>query len=253
MTAHRQHHRGPHPDDARLFAPAQLPRLRAAAHEVEWLLGRGYPIALALVTVGNHHQLETRQRLALQRACCAADLRAARRARAWEPPRVAGAELRIDGFNLLVTLEVALGGGLLVEGSDGTLRDLAGMRGSYHPVDETDAALDLVGRAFAALGPARAAWYLDAAVSNSGRLRARILEHGARWTCPVQVDLVPDPDPVLSVGDGVVSADAAILDACAGWVNLAAWVVTAHVPGAWRLRLFGEDGGPAARELHLGE
>ena len=31
-------HRGPHPEDARLFADAMLPRLRAAVADLSWLL-----------------------------------------------------------------------------------------------------------------------------------------------------------------------------------------------------------------------
>lgn len=56
-------HRGADPDDRRLFGPEALPRLRAAVEEVSWLLGRGYPMRLAVETVGDHHQLEARQRL----------------------------------------------------------------------------------------------------------------------------------------------------------------------------------------------
>lgn len=214
--------------------------MRVAAGEVAWLLTRGYPLSTALSTVGDHHQLEARQRLALQRVCCSDAARAARLARAGSPARVAGAQLRVDGFNLLVTLEVALGGGVLIVGRDRALRDLAGMRGSYHPVDETDRALELVGRTFAELGVAGADFYLDAAVSNSGRLRARILERSAAWACPVRVELVPDPDPILSRCDAVVTADAAILDACLGWFNLAAWIVGAHVTSAWNVALFAD-------------
>ena len=38
----RRRHRGPHPRDAELFAPAQLETLRTACAELSWLLTRGY-------------------------------------------------------------------------------------------------------------------------------------------------------------------------------------------------------------------
>jgi hypothetical protein len=243
-VAHRQHHRGPHPDDARLFGPDVLPLLRRAAEELTYLLTRGYPLPSALELVGNHHQLGARQRTALQRACCSREQRAARGASALPPSAVAGHTLQVDGFNVLVTLEVALGGGVVLVGAEGALRDLAGMRGSYHPVDETDAALTLLGTTLAPLAPAAVEFYLDTPVSNSARLRARIEEHGARWGFPVRASLVPDPDAVLAGRSHVASSDAAVLDACASWVNLAAWVLDACAQGVWRVDLAG-GGAPA--------
>ena len=35
----KRHHRGPHPADAELFAPAAVPRLRDAVADLSWLLG----------------------------------------------------------------------------------------------------------------------------------------------------------------------------------------------------------------------
>jgi len=235
----RQHHRGPHPEDGKLFAPREIARLRAACEEVSWLLGRGYPQDVAVAVAGNHHQLDARQRLAVQRAAASEPQRAARLMRALTADDVAGRALVIDGFNLVITLEVALGGGVLIAGVDGCLRDLAGLRGSYHIVDETDAALQHTAAAFAALAPARATFYLDAVVSNSGRLRALLLDHARHaWPCPVTVELVPDADPVLAASpDVVVTADSVILDRCGPWFNLTAWILRERLPGTQPIAL----------------
>lgn len=234
----RTQHRGPHPDDARLFSPDTLPRLRRAAEEVAGLLDRGYSTATALTAVGNHHQLELRQRVALSRGCCSEAARQARQARALTPEQLTGLELYIDGFNLMIALEVALGGGVLMEGRDGCLRDLAGLRGSYHLVVETETALAYVGQALMSLGVAGAHFYLDAAVSNSGRLRSVILEQATAWPLTVTVELLPNVDPTLAALAGVVSADAVILDACSSWVNLAVWIVARNIPDARLIHLF---------------
>src|SRR3954470_12015863 len=170
----RQRHRGAHPEDVRLFDRTQLKRLKPAAEEIVWLLGRGYPLHTAVEVVGNHHQLEARQRLALQRMLCSPDQRGKRAAKAIERTDARGRTLLVDGFNLIITIEVALSGGLVLDCADATVRDLAGLRGSYHPVDETDGALELIGRELGALGPAHVRFFLDAPVCNSGRLRARI-------------------------------------------------------------------------------
>lgn len=229
--------RGAHPDDPLLFGAEALPRLRPALEEVSWLLGRGYPSSTALSVVGDHHQLEARQRLALARVACSAAQLEARRARRLELAALGGAELHIDGFNLIITLEVALTGGLLLLGGDGALRDLAGLRGRYAPVPATDAALALVRAALAGAGVARARWLLDAAVPRSGELRARILDRCGGGATAVEAELVRDPDPALRGLPGVVSSDGVVLDRCASWVSLAAEIVGREVPGAWIVSL----------------
>jgi hypothetical protein len=234
----RQRHRGAHPEDLRLFDKTQLRRMRVAAEEVVWLLGRGYPLAGAVEFVGNHHQLEARQRLALQRALCSPEQRRKRGERAIERLDTRGRTLLIDGFNLIITIEVALSGGLVLDCADGTLRDLAGLRGSYHAVDETEVALDLIGRELSALGPARVRFFLDAPVSNSGRLRTRVEAAAQRWPFPTDAEVVPNPDAILARGDNAVSSDSVILDHCGSWLNLGRFIVDRHIPAAWRSGIF---------------
>jgi hypothetical protein len=230
---HAQRHRGAHPEDQRLFSASALPRLRAAASEVAYLTARGYPLEPALNFVGGHHQLDARQRLALRRTACNEAQQKARAARLVPIDRAASGPLHIDGFNLIITLEVAISGGLLLQGADGALRDLAGLSGSYRPVDETEDALRVLGEGLQALGIPAVEVLLDAPVSNSGRLRSRVLEHAAGWSVPVQVSLHPDVDRLLIGAERVVSSDSVVLDTCASWVNLGAWLVARALPDAW--------------------
>jgi hypothetical protein len=234
----RQRHCGAHPEDPRLFDRSQLKRMRAAAEEIVFLLGRGYPGATAVEVVGNHHQLEARQRIALGRMLCSPEQRARRQSRAVERTAAVGRTLLIDGFNLIITIEVALSGGLILDCADGTVRDLAGLRGTYHPVDETDGALDLIGRELASLQISGARIFLDAPVSNSGRLRARILDFAHRWPFPVDAEVVPNPDAILARGDNAVSSDSSILDRCGSWLNVGRFIVDRHIPQAWRSGMF---------------
>jgi hypothetical protein len=229
----RQNHRGAHPEDRRLFSESQIGKLRIANEEALFLLGRGYAATSVLDVVGRHHQLEARQRLALQRCMCSDAQRRERGAHRVEPAHVRDRALYIDGFNLIIGLEVALSGGLLLRGSDGALRDLAGLRGSYHPVVETERALELLGDVADELRPARMLALLDAPVSNSGRLKTRILEHATRWSCPMDVELVPNPDRELIARELVVSGDSVVIDTAASWVNLLDHVVRTRLPESW--------------------
>jgi hypothetical protein len=135
--------------------------------------------------------------------------------------------LDIDGFNLLTTIEAALGGGILLRGRDGCLRDMASMHGSYRKVEETRPALMAIGRTLESLEPSACTWWLDRPVSNSGRLGQILLELAESSQWPWSVEMAPDPDPILSHSNCiVVSADSVILDRVDRWFDLASLVVS---------------------------
>lgn len=248
---HAQRHRGAHPDDPRLFAPTQLSKLREATEEAGWLLGRGYAPDSLVDLVCRRHQLESRQKNAVTRSMCAPDS-VEQRARKCTPDHsLQDQELHIDGFNTIITLEVAVSGGALFRGKDRALRDIAGLRGSYHPVEETEQALQLLGEALQSLRIRNATFYLDAPISNSGRLRARILDHAPSWGFPVDAQVVPDPDRSLVGLKGVVSSDSVVLDRAASWVNLVSAIVGHRLPNAWIIDL-GEDSAMPEPEPALG-
>ena len=230
----RRQHRGPHPEDHELFAPSQYPRLLTAFGDLCWLLDRGYALPSSLKLVGDRYQLAARQRLALERSACTREELWNRRSRQKEVHSLCGLPLYLDGYNVLTTIEAALGGGVLIRGRDAALRDMASMHGSYRKVQETVAAIDLIGKGLAELGVSTAHWYLDKPVSNSGRLakliREMAAEHGWSW----QVEIVQSPDYVLmECPDVIATADSVILNYCAGWANLTDWLVTRYVPTAW--------------------
>jgi hypothetical protein len=218
--------RGPDPDDARLFSDAARPTLTRACAELHWLLDRGYPLLASIALVGNRHGLEARPREALRRVACTEAERVARAAKrvAWEA--VTGRAVEVDGFNLLITLETAFGGGTVIAGRDGATRDLAGMRGSYRIVEATGEALDAIGRAVAEARPAGLRVWLDAPVSNSGRLRGLWVERAAGWPCPVELVLVPDADAAMAGAALAVSCDARVIDGAQAWCDLIGDVLT---------------------------
>ena len=92
----------------------------------------------------------------------------------------------------------ALGGGVLLLGRDGCCRDMASMHGSYRKVAETLPALELLGRTLAACDLRECRWLFDRPVSNSGRLKGIVEELAVARDWPWRVELVPDPDAILS-------------------------------------------------------
>jgi len=229
----RRKHRGPHPEDARLFAPEVWPILREATDDLCRLLSRGYANNSAMKLVGDRYDLLARQRTAVARSSCSDAEAAARENRRVDPQEVSGQSLWLDGYNVLTTIEAALAGGVVLPGRDGTYRDMASMHGSYRKVSETLPALELLGRMAESLQVKECLWYLDRPVSNSGRLKGIMEKLAAAGGWQWQIELVPDPDAILIETDRIVAtADSGILDRCGRWFNLARATVTSHVPEA---------------------
>lgn len=227
-------HRGANSEDPRLFAKSAEPALRDAVADLSWLLGRGYAATSAVTIVGDRYGLHARQRIAVARASCSDVSRDRRIAKAVALDDVAGCPVIVDGFNLLITVEAALSGGVILQCRDGCYRDIASVHGSYRSVDETDRALILIGTALAAFNPSTVTWVLDRPVSNSGRLAARIADHAARngwnWT----VELAMNPDKVLmSSTDISVTSDSTILDNVDRWANVAGHLIENVLSDLW--------------------
>lgn len=232
--------RGAGPDDKALFAERELPRMRTAMAELAWLLNRGYAETSALKLVGDRHELRARQRTAVLRCVCTDAQLDRRRARVLEPAAIAGQPLALDGFNVLIVVESALAGGVVLRGRDGFLRDMASVHGSYRRGEQTLAASVAIGERLATLGPSSVTWLLDRPVSNSGRLKAALDELAAErgWAWTIELDY--SPDRRLAEFDGVVaSGDAWILDNAERFVDLTAEVVAACCPSAWIVDLDG--------------
>jgi hypothetical protein len=226
-------HRGPDPRDAQAFDMAAWPALRGAVMDLAWLLERGYALVSALKLVGDRWALTERQRMAVARSTCSNAARRRRAEHQVSAEAVRGQPLVLDGFNVLTTIEAALGGAVILRGRDGVDRDLAGVHGTYRKVEETRPALRLVGSLLGALGVAHALWLLDRPVSNSGRLKGLILERAVEQGWSWEVELVNNPDPILITSEAIAAtADSVVLDQCTRWFNLAREAIDRHIPSA---------------------
>jgi hypothetical protein len=238
LSPDRRRHRGAHPSDAELFAGESLPALRLATAELSWLLSRGYQTRSALKLVGDRHGLRERQRLAVARAACADEALRGRESRRLGAEEVAGAELILDGFNLVITGEAALAGGPLVLCRDACVRDLSGVHGSYSAVEETERAVVAAGETLADFAPASVLWLLDQPVSNSGRLAARIRRIAAERGWPWSVEVVFNPDrEIINSARVAVTSDSNVIDRAGRWLNFNPHLIRRYAPRAWVLDL----------------
>ncbi|MBN1817410.1 MAG: DUF434 domain-containing protein [Sedimentisphaerales bacterium] len=214
-------HRGPHPDDAHLFGEEQILILQAALGDYLWLLDRGYAPNSSLKLVGDRFSLVKRQRLALMRCGCTGIQARKRQARCIGSEQIRGRPICLDGYNVLITMEAFLSGGLLFRAVDGCFRDLASQHGSYRKVEETIPALESIGRTLERLEPASVTWLFDKPVSNSGRLKQLVERIAAENEWFWQVHLTDRCDHDLAQShDILVTSDSAVLDQCRIWFNL---------------------------------
>ncbi len=184
----------------------------------------------ASVFVGNHYMLSERQRLALARMVSPEE-QLVLRTQKCKTVLEDGEVVFIDGFNTIITLEIALSGTTLLKCMDGTVRDLAGLRGTYSLIDKTPGAIHLAGKALSGMNISKAVFYMDAPVSNTGRLAACIHHELSGYGFEVETEVINNVDSVLSGLGNVITGDAIILDKCISWINFVRGIIDTEFPG----------------------
>lgn len=228
-----QRNRGKQSSDDQHFSEKWHPVFTEALDDLCFLLTRGYADSSALQLVGNRYKLNKRQRQALLRVSCNEEEFSARQPRELTTAQLKNKVVEIDGFNLLILLESALSGAYIFKARDGLYRDISSVHGSYKRVVKTEEAIILTGKLLNDLDVMSVKWYLDQPVSNSGRLKTRLLELATEHHFNWEVELVFDPDKVLAKSKNVVvSSDGWILNLADQWVNLGALLVEDFVMDA---------------------
>jgi hypothetical protein len=211
--------RGWNSDDPVLFGNDALPVLSACAEDICWLLDRGYPFHTVISFVGNRHHLTERQRTALMRMCASTDTLYTRHAKQLHT-LAAGCTVHIDAFNAVILMETALSGSLILKGKDGCYRDLSGLAGTYAIIEATDPAITRILQTLQKHHIGKAVFWIDAPVSNSGRLKCHIADIAEQMHMPIDIRMVHDADAELIHLDHVISGDGEIITSCTSWYNL---------------------------------
>ncbi len=212
--------RGFVPEDETYFSKESQEILKKASGHVAYLLNEGYDKKQAVTFVGNRFLLSERQRLAVMRSVASKEQLADREGKRVSLEDLSGKTVWIDGFNTIITLEVMLNRSILLKCMDGTIRDLAALRGTYRLIPETEEAVRIMLQALQDAEVKEAIILLDQPVSNSGRLKTLIAEAGEDCRVKLDIRITRDVDRELYGKEYVITSDSVILDRCAGWVNL---------------------------------
>ena len=214
--------RGYVPEDERNFSAEAIQIMQTASRHVRYLINEGYGLKQATTFVGNHFLLSERQRLAVMRSLAADEQLAGRQSRQVPISDLKVKDVWIDGFNTIITLEVMLSEGLLFTCMDGTVRDLAALRGTYRLIPETSEAIRMMFKVLQEAEISKATILLDEPVSNSGRLKTMIADIGEEFSVGLDIQILRDVDRTLYGKENVITSDSVILDHCISWINLAA-------------------------------
>ena len=212
--------RGFVPEDVKNFSPQALEIMRTASRHVCYLINEGYDLKQSTTFVGNHYLLSERQRLAIMRSVATRAQIENRQKKQVPITELHGKEVWIDGFNTIITLEVLLSDSILFSCMDGTIRDLAALRGTYRLISETETAIHMLFDILREAKVSRVNILLDQPVSNSGRLKSCLAEIGEEYPFVLDIQLLREVDRELYDKEHVITSDSIILDHCVSWVNL---------------------------------
>ena len=171
-----------------IFHP-ELKTLRNASRHVAFLINEGYDPKQAATFVGNHFLLSERQRLAIMRSVARREQLDDRKLKEISVAAGSDQEVYVDGFNNIITLEVEVSDSILFSCMDGTIRDLAALRGTYRIIPETYIAVKMLLDTLQDIGIRQAYILLDEPVSNSGRLKTLIANVGEKYSFGLDIQI----------------------------------------------------------------
>jgi hypothetical protein len=202
-----------------------------AAADARFLLSRDYPRERVLRVVGDRWNLDSDGRHLLRRGVFAPKEAGARKIRLLALEDCRGKNIGIDGHNVLITLETALGGGQLIQGDDGVVRDIAGRGSNYRPGAGTQEAADLMIKALLRAKAGSVQMYFDAPISKSGELAALLRDMIRQAGLAGDAHAVAVPEQQLQKHFGpVASSDSILIDQVAEPIDLAGLIIRESKP-----------------------
>ncbi len=200
--------------------------LHEAAEDFRFFLNRGYPRKGVLELVGNRYGLCSDQRHLLHRGVFSHADAKSRRKKIVLFDRMRNQKLAVDGYNVIITIEAGLSGRPLIKGDDRFIRDISGLSGRFRKTAKTEEALSLIFKVLKKFTPLHSLFLFDAPISRSGLLADEVRNRMEKEGLPGDAEAVRVPEELLNGFPGLVAtSDTAIIDSCAGVVDLAGHIL----------------------------
>ena len=215
--------------EERPINPKNRETLRLAARDLAYLLDRGYPERASLKLVGDRFGLKGEERELLLRATVPRPKALSRRQKRVRARDLRGVRVSVDGFNVLATLAHALRGAPLVLARDGFVRDGVRAGRNLRLEPEFPFLLDLLNKFFVRFRPGYLGFYLDAPISGSGKLAARLRLWLREQDLPGEALALKDAERRVLSGEVVCTADGPLLDRAERTFDLAGFILRVYL------------------------
>ncbi len=201
-----------------------------AAADLRFLLNQGYPRDASLQLAGNRYNLDSDHRHLLRRGIFAASVAEERKNKKIALEEIRGKAVAIDGYNCLITLESALKAKAILLADDAFIRDISGVSSTYRESPETTQALDLIVDLLIAAASAEVLFFLDAPISGSGKLAARIRALMQERGLFGDAQAVKVPEKIMVGYKGIIAtSDTALIDQSEQVFDLAGHLIREHL------------------------
>ena len=212
-----------------LFRKQSIETLREAVIDALFLLNRGHSLKRATTIAMEHYQLSDKQRIALTRGLCTDEEIERRRRNMLSRSQTAGQTVYLDGFNAIILMESVVSGSPIFRCMDSAIRDLANLKGSYHIIDKTEAAIRLILSELDSLEIEKAIVHIDSPVSNSRNLKQLLIALAKDYKVAVEVNLMDACDVSFYDRACVISGDGIVIDHAKTWIPLYLWIVERYM------------------------
>lgn len=218
--------------DDYLFGEVFMQRkIKEAVFDMSFLLERGYGESSSCELVGNRYKLNKRQQQAIKGMAASKTAVVNRLNTKVTVEVLEGTTLIIDGFNQLILLESILSEAYIFKGRDGAYRDLSNLYGTYKSVSQTQIAIETFAAFFKKYKVSKVIWVFDAPVSNSGRMKTKLIDYAKEKEHNWEVVLLNNPDKFIANSEFIgVSSDAWILDKIKLWSNIIEIIIPKDYP-----------------------
>ena len=197
----------------------------AAVEDLRYLLGRGYRRASAVRFVGDKYILDKPQRLLLYRCVYPISIARAHWEKLIDPNELGKANLSIDGFNVLWTINSAINGRPIFLGDDHFVRDISIAKGKPSACEFAET-INLVMQAISKLSPLFSRFVFDRPISRSGEISSKVREALSVNSLSGNAITSQNADvEVLKTYSIVASSDSVIIDKAMRLFDLGGYVV----------------------------
>jgi len=205
-----------------------LQKLKLAAKDFRYLLNKDYPREKSLSLIGDRYSLDSQHRQLLHRAIFSEEEVSKRKSKLVSIEKLNKIILGVDGHNIIITLESALKGILLVKAADGVVRDIAGVSSNYKITEITFKAVAFLTEFFKNSSLERVDFYFDSPISYSGELAKIVKQKFLQFNLSCKSSAVKVPEKELTNYEIIASSDSVLINISKRVLDIAGIIIKKH-------------------------